>query len=131
MKKHLIHGLAAGILAAIAGVIFLNLYKSLFLVDFSLVIDSVAIISSSIIGCMLMATGYILLDKLKKPNFSGVLNLIIMVLSFLSIIPVMTMALPLEVEFPELFPGLVIPMHFFPAMIFFGIAPFFKEKASV
>ena len=127
MKKHLIHGLVAGVLAAIAGIIYLTIYKELFLVDFSMVADSVAIVMSSIIGCILMAVGYIILDKMKKPNFQGALNLVIIVLSFLSIIPVMTMKLPLEVDFPELFPGLVVPMHFFPAMIFFGIVPFFKK----
>lgn len=128
MKKHLFQGIVAGVLAAIAGIIYMNIYKELFLVDFSMVLNSVAIVMSSIIGCVLMAIGYMILDKMKKPNFQGILNLLIMILSFLSIIPVMTMKLPLDVDFPELFPGLVVPMHFFPAMIFFGIAPFFKKR---
>jgi hypothetical protein len=128
MKKHLIHGSAAGALAAVASIIFLNIYKQLYLVDFSTVIDEVAIISSSIIGCVLMAVGYIILDKIKKQNLYGAMNILIMVLSFLSIVPVMGMTLPLEVEFPELFPGMVVPMHFFPAVTFFGLTPFFKKN---
>lgn len=127
MKKHLIHGVVAGILASIAGIIFLNIYVELYFVDFSAVIDEVAIIFSSIIGCLLMGVGYIILDKVKKPNLYGVLNILIMVLSFLSIVPVMAMTLPLEVDFPEMFPGMVVPMHFFPAIAFFGLAPFFKK----
>jgi len=128
MKKHLIHGAVAGILAALASIIFLNIYKELYFVDFSAVIDEAAIIFSSIIGCVMMGVGYIILDKVKKPNLYGVLNLLIMILSFLSIVPVMAMTLPLEVDFPELFPGMVVPMHFFPAVTFFGLAPFFKKK---
>lgn len=127
MKKHLIHGAVAGILASVAGVIFLKIYVELYFVDFSAVIDEVAIVFSSIIGCVLMGVGYIILDKVKKPNLYGVLNILIMVLSFLSIVPVMAMTLPLEVDFPEMFPGMVVPMHFFPALAFFGLAPFFKK----
>lgn len=127
MKKHLFHGTVAGILASVAGIIFLKIYVDLYFVDFSSVIDEVAIIFSSIIGCVLMGVGYIILDKVKKPNLYGVLNILIMVLSFLSIVPVMAMTLPLEVDFPELFPGMVVPMHFFPAVAFFGLAPFFQK----
>ncbi len=128
MKKHLIHGSSAGVLAAIASIIFLNIYTKLYFVDFSMVINEVAIISSSIIGCLMMAAGYIILDKIKKQNLYGALNILIMVLSFLSIVPVMGMTLPLEIEFPELFPGMVVPMHFFPAVAFFGMIPFFQQK---
>ncbi|RFC54111.1 hypothetical protein [Brumimicrobium aurantiacum] len=127
MKKHLIHGGVAGILASVAGIIFFNIYSEFYFLDFTAVIDEVAIVFSSIIGSVLMGVGYIILDKVKKPNLYGVLNILIMVLSFLSIVPVMAMSLPLEVEFPEMFPGLVIPMHFFPAMAFFGLAPFFQK----
>ena len=28
----------------------------------------------------------------------------------------------------KLFPGLVVPMHFFPAVAYFTIAPFFQTK---
>lgn len=127
MKKHLIHGAVAGILASVAGIIFLKIYVELYFVDFSAVIDEVAIVFSSIIGCVLMGVGYIILDKVKKPNLYGVLNILIMVLSFLSIVPVMAMTLPLEVDFPEMLPGMVVPMHFFPALAFFGLSPFFKK----
>lgn len=127
MKLHLLHGVIAGVLSAVAGIVYLYLYQGLNLVDFSLVVNSGAIIGSSVIGCLLMSIGYVLLDKIKKSNLKGILNLLIMLLSFLSIIGPLTMSLPLEVDFPELFPGLVIPMHFFPAMIFFGMAPFFNR----
>jgi len=128
MKSYLLHGVVAGILSALTSVIFLNVYKILYFVDYSLVINTGSIIGASIIGCVFMAIGYFLLEKIKKDNLIGGLNLVFIIVSFISIFPPMTMSLPYEVEFPELFPGLVIPMHFFPIMFFLGIAPFFKRN---
>lgn len=127
MKTHFIHGIISGIAAAIAGVIFLNIYQNAFFVDFSLAIDWTAITGASIIGCLLMAIGYFILDKVKKSNLRGVLNGLYIIISFASILPAIAVTLPLEVEFPELFPGMVVPMHFFPAIMFFGLKPFFKD----
>ena len=128
MKNHLIHGLIAGVLAGIAGIIYMLIYQDIFAVDYSLVINWIAILSSSIIGTILMAGGYFALQKFDKGHFAWVLNLVYVVLSFLSIIPPMLMSLPLEVETPELFPGLVVPMHFLPALMFFAIAPLFQSQ---
>lgn len=128
MKNLLIHGIVAGVLASIASILFLNIYQTAFYVDFSAVINSGAIIGACMIGCLLMTLGYVALIKLKKENLRGWLNIIISVLSFASIIPAMGMSLPLDVEFPELFPGLVMPMHFFPALAFFTVLPLFEKN---
>lgn len=128
MKNILIRGVVSGLLAATASIIYLKIYENLFFVDFNSVINETAIVVSSLIGCMLMAIGYILLYKVKKPNLIGAMNILIMVLSYLSILPALAMTLPLDVEFPELFPGMVVPMHFFPVITFFGFEPFFKSK---
>lgn len=128
MKTNLFHGLLAGILSAIISVIYLNVYQDLNFVDFSSVINAGSIIGASIIGCLFMAIGYILLEKIGKPNGKGLLNIVIMCLTVLSMFSPLLMDLPLELDFPELFPALAIPMHLFPAMIFFGLAPFFKTK---
>jgi hypothetical protein len=37
--------------------------------------------------------------------------------------------LPLDIEAPELFPGLVVPMHFFPALGWFTLKPLFFRSA--
>jgi len=131
MKAHLLHGIIAGLLSGTAGIIYLNFYQNLYFLDYSLVINWGAILGSSMIGCILMVSGCFTLEKINKVKFKGALNLVYMLISFVSIIPAMTMSLPLEVDFPELFPGLVIPMHFFPAMIFFGLIPFFNKKQKV
>ena len=130
MKKFLYHGLLSGILASLAGVVYFYLYKEFFLVDFDSLVNVGSIVGSSILGCILMAVGYMLLHKFNKENLTGALNILIVVLSFLSIISVMSMSLPLEIEFPELFPGLVIPMHFFPALAFTSIYPFFSNSPN-
>lgn len=130
MKKLLIHGVLAGLLSGIAGIIYLNIYINAFGVDYSQIINIGAIMGSSIIGCILMTLGYGALAKFNKQNLEGWLNVIIAVLSFASIIGPIGMSLPLDIEFPELFPGLVVPMHFFPALAFFAIYPFFKQKKS-
>ena len=127
MKKFLIHGIIAGVLTAVAGIVYQMVYENALFLDFSLVINPGSIAGASIFGCVLMALGYWLLEHFKKPNLKGWLNVLISVLSFLSILGPLGMSLPLDVEFPEMFPGLAIPMHFFPAMIFFGLYPFFAK----
>lgn len=130
MKKIFIHGVVAGILASTASIIYFNLYQSTLGTSFEQIINAGSIIGSSMIGCVLMSLGYFLLFKFKKENITGVLNIAISVLSFASIMGAITISLPLEVESPELFPGLAIPMHFFPALAFFAIEPFFRQKAT-
>lgn len=131
MKKLFIQGLIAGLLAGIASSIYLNIYNESFGVDYSQIINIGAIMGSSLIGCMLMTLGYAALDKFKKQHLKGWINILIVVLSFASIIGPIGMSLPLDIEFPELFPGLVVPMHFFPALAFFAIYPFFNQEKSI
>jgi len=126
MKKLLIHGVIAGLLSGIAGIIYLNIYQEAFGVDYGQVINIGSIMGASVIGCMLMTLGYAALIKFDKQQWKGGLNILIAILSFASIISPIGMSLPLDIEYPELFPGLVVPMHFFPALAFFTIYPFFS-----
>ena len=127
MKRIFKQGITAGIVSAAASSIYFKIYQSALGTEFDKIINVSAIIGASIIATMLMAGAYALLLKLKKQKFNGVLNILIAVLSFASILSPMSMSLPLDIETPELFPGLVVPMHFFPALIFFAIAPFFNN----
>jgi hypothetical protein len=128
MKKNILHGIIAGTLAAVAGIVYQKAYEDAMFLDFSSVINPGSIAGASLFGCMLMAFGYWLLVRFNKPNLKAWLNVLITVLSFLSILGPLGVTLPLDVEFPEMFPGLAIPMHFFPAMIFFGLYPFFTNS---
>jgi hypothetical protein len=131
MKKIFLHGIVAGILSAFASTVYFNMYQSALGTSFDKIINGGSIVGSSILGCVLIATGYFLLFKFKKVTLTGILNILIVLCSFVSIIGPISMSLPLDIETPELFPGLVIPMHFFPALIFFAIAPFFEQQPKI
>ncbi len=131
MRKLLIQGIIAGILSAIACIIYQNVYQEMLFVDFGKVINSGSIIGACLISCLLMAVGYwLIVEKLGKPKLKGWVNIAIMLFSFISILGPISVSLPLDIEFPEMFIGLSIPMHFFPPMVFFGLAPFFDSKPT-
>lgn len=129
-KSILLHGMIAGVLSGISGIIYQAIYEGMYFVDFSAIVNPGSIMSACLIGCILMSFGYIVLERLQRSNIKGWLNAAYMVLSFASILPAMGISLPLDTEFPELFPALVVPMHFFPVAIFFGLDPFFQVRAE-
>lgn len=131
-KDLLWHGMLSSALASMAGVIYFETYQYLMLSEFNSVVNWGSIIGASTLGCLLMMLGYWMLTKFKLLKLMGWMNVLIAILSFASIIGAMDTALPLDIDYPELFPGLVVPMHFFPALSFFGLAPFFIpiRKAS-
>jgi len=128
MRKAFFHGIIAGVLAAVAGIIYSNIYQKTLGTEFNKIVNSKSITGVSIFACMVMALAYWLLEKLKKEKLKGILNVVIVVVSFASILSPISKSLPLDINNPELFPGLVIPMHFFPALAFFCIVPFFKAE---
>jgi len=127
-KKGLWLGLISSILASIACYIYSYLYTIAFYVDFSKVINLTSIISSCIIACLLMAVGYVVLIKWNGQRLIGWVNTVYSILSFASIVGVLSFNLPLDIESPEMFPGLAIPMHCFPVLSFLTIYPFFINR---
>jgi hypothetical protein len=130
MKKTFFHGILAGILAAVAGIIYFNIYQNTLGTEFNKIVNIGSISGVSILACMIIALGYWLLEKFHKENLKGIYNIAVALLSFASIISPISMSLPLDIKDPELFPGLVVPMHFFPALAFFCLVPFFKGKKT-
>jgi hypothetical protein len=127
-KRGLVLGLASAFLSGLACVIYAQIYSRAFYVDFSKVINISDMIGSSVIGCLLMTAGYILLIKWKGNKLIPWANVVYGISSFASIVAVLSFKLPLDMESPELFPGLAIPMHFFPVLSFLTVCPFFKNK---
>lgn len=127
-KQTLIMGVAGSLLSSLASIIYLNIYKEALVVDFSKVAGTSNIIAACSIGCLLMAVGYKLAIKWKGTKTIGWLNIAFSVFSFATIAGVMGFNLPLVTESPELFPGMIIPMHFFPVLSILTIYPFFKIK---
>jgi len=128
LKKISIHVLISALLAIVASLSYNLIYSSAFELNFGSVLTIGGIIGSTLIGCTLMGMGYYVGYKWKGEKSIPWINILISVLSFASIVGVLGIQLPLTMESPEMFPGLAIPMHFFPALSFFTISPFFKIK---
>jgi hypothetical protein len=124
-KNSLALGIVAGLLAGIAGVAYARIYHSSLGADFSKVVSTVRIIAASVVGGVLAAIGYTLLDKWLKSRGEIVFNFIFTLISFATLLAPFAVKLPMDLEAPELFPGMVIPMHFFPALGWYTLKPIF------
>jgi len=127
-KKALILGIISGLLAGLAGLIYAHLYYSINEADFSKVASSVRIVAGSVAGGVLAAIGFTALDKWLKDKGEIVFNLLFTIVSFASLLTPIAYRLPRELETPELFPGMVIPMHFFPALAWYTLKPLFIRQ---
>lgn len=125
-KQTFIMGLTATLLSSIASIIYSMIYKAALLVDFSKVAGTSNIVAACSIGCFLMAVCYTVSIHWKGTKIVRWLNISFSVLSFATIAGVLGFDLPLDTESPELFPGMMIPMHFFPVLSVLSIFPFFK-----
>ena len=128
LKKLLILGAVSGILAGIVGIIYQKVYASSLGEGFTNVAKPVNIIISCLLGCIIAAVGYFLLSKVLKSNTEPVFNLLFTIITFATILGPIAAKLPLETEMPELFPGLAIPMHFFPALAWYTLKPLFAKS---
>lgn len=125
-KQTFIIGIAGSLLSSLASIIYLNIYKEALVVDFSKIAGIPNIIAACSIGCFLMVVGYKFAISWKGTKAIGWLNIAYSVISFVTIAGVFGFNLPLDTESPELFPGMIIPMHFFPVLSILTIIPFFK-----
>src|ERR1700748_3587204 len=124
-KKSLLLGIVSGLLAGVAGVIYARVYYSINEADFSKVASAVHILAASLFGGVLAAIGYSLLTRWLKDKGEIVFNLLFTLISFATLLAPIAMRLPRNIDTPELFPGMVIPMHFFPALAWFPPKPMF------
>jgi len=127
-KKALLLGIISGLLAGVAGVIYAKIYYTANEADFSKVASTVSILAASIFGGVLAAIGYALADRLLKAKGEIVFNLLFTLLSFASLLLPIGHRFSPPIDTPELFPGMVIPMHFFPALGWYTLKPLFIKK---
>ena len=125
-KKIFLHAILASVLAAIAAIIYNRIYFYATEVDFSKVLNYVRIIGLSIIICMLASFLYYGLIRWFKDKGEIIFNFLFSIISFACVMVPISLSLPLDVKFPELFPGLAVPMVFFPALAWFTVKPLFK-----
>jgi hypothetical protein len=125
-KKHFYHGLISGIMAAIAAIIYSRIHFFATQADFSAIINPGTIISLSLIACLILSVAYYSYIRIWKNKGIIIYHLFISILSFAAVIIPISISLPLSVKNPELFPGLAVPMIFFPALAWFTFKPLFN-----
>jgi len=128
IRKLLILGIVSGILAGTASIIYAYVYNNALGSDFSQVFTPVGVMITSVVGNVLASLGYFVLCRWLKDKTDIVFNLIFAVLSFATIVGPFGAQLPLEIETPELFPGLTVPMHFFPILAWLTLKPLFIKN---
>ena len=131
MNKHFVHGVLAAVVSSAMGVTYLFIYERMSLISFSQVINIGTITGASVAGCTLMAIAYFGLEKSNIRSLKGWINLVIIALSFFSIFVPLLHNLPLDIDSPELFPCLAVPMHFFPAISFLALDSLFVNQPTL
>jgi hypothetical protein len=129
-KKLFFQGISAGILSAVACIIYNRIYFFATEIDFSKVVNVPVLIGVNLAACMLAAVVYWIFKRLLKRNADIFFNFSFTILSFASVIYPISVSLPLSIKNPELFPGLTVPMHFFPALAWFTVRPLFFKEAK-
>jgi hypothetical protein len=125
MKKVLLHGLIAGVLAGIAAIVYNQIYSQMLMVDFSVVVNPLALMASNIFGCLLASLGYFFFAKMVKTKTNVWFNIIFIILTFASFVGPLTATLPTSIESPEMFVGLTEPMHLFPIVFWLATKSLF------
>lgn len=116
-------------MAAVAAIIYNQVYIFALGTNFSKLVNNGSLLGSNLAVCLLATGGYWLLYKKWRRKSEIVFNITVCILSFASIIIPISTSLPLDITAPELFPGLAIPMHFFPAMALFTLKPIFIKES--
>jgi hypothetical protein len=126
-RKLFVQSLVAGILAAIAANIYNQIYFFATQIDYSAVLNPVSITALNIGVSLAAGLLYWLHVVLFKDKGPVVFNFVYSVGSFACVIIPIAFTLPLSQPFPELFPGLSVPMVFFPVIAWMTIDPLFRK----
>jgi hypothetical protein len=126
-KTLFIQSLVAGILAAIAANIYNQTYFFATEIDYSNIINVGSLFSLNLIISLIAGLLYWLCTTISKKNGAIIFNFVYSVGSFACVIIPIAITLPLSTPFPELFPGLTVPMVFFPVIAWMTIDPLFKK----
>jgi len=127
-KKIFFHALVASTLTMLAAIIYNRIYVFATEADFSKVINTGSIISLSVITCFSIGIIYYGMIRLFKRKAEVIFNFVLSTVSFCTVMYPISVTLPLDIIFPELFPGLAVPMVFFPAMAWYTAKPIFSAS---
>ena len=127
-KKIFFLSISAGIFSSVACIVYDRVHLFAFDVEFKKLINPGGLIAINMFACVIAGIGYHFIRKWFKRDHEKIFNLTFTILSFASILAPLAISLPLDVKNPELFPGLAIPMHFFPAISWYTLRPFFIKE---
>ena len=126
-RKFFLQALLSGTLAALAAVIYNLIYFTATEVDYSKVLS----VTKLIAGCLLvtMTAGLVCYGLIRAFKKKGelIFNFLFSIISFAAVMIPISVTLPLDVHSPELFPGLAVPLVFFPAMAWYTVNPLFTK----
>ena len=142
MKKSLFLGLSSGVLAGIASIILLMIYKEAYFTDFSVVkvilsesiaiqLNSLSILLACTMAGIIIGLVYTLFIKIFKSKGLIIFNLFLTLFTFATLILPMAAKLPLDLDEDTmlLFPGFAVTAHFFPILSWYTLKPiFFRVK---
>ena len=112
-KKIFFHSFFSGIIAAVAAIIYTRIYFFATQVDYSKLLNTARLIAFNIAICFLAGTLFWISIKLLKKKGEIVFNFIFSIITFAAVIIPISLTLPLDIEFPELFPGLAFRWYSF------------------
>ncbi len=124
-KQHFYHGLISGIMAVCAAIVYSRIHFFATEADFSGIINPGTLIGFNLFTCLLISTAYYFFVSFTKKKRIIFFHLLVSILSFAAVIVPISISLPLSVRNPELFPGLAVPLIFFPALAWFTFKPMF------
>ena len=127
-KKILFQSIVAGILASVAGIIYNRIYFFATETDFSRVLNTGSIIGLNMMVCVGAGIIYWVFISWHKNRGEIIFNLLFSIVCFTAVMIPISITLPLKIQMPELFPGLAVPMVFFPPMAWYTIRPFFIKS---
>jgi hypothetical protein len=127
-NRFFIHGLIAGALAAIAAIIYNRIYFFAAEVDFSKIVNIGSMIGYNMLVCMVATLVCFGLVKWLGKKGEIVFSFLFSIASFACVMLPISISLPLDIKNPEIFPGLAVPMVFFPAIAWYTLRPLFLAK---
>ena len=117
-------------MAALAAIIYSRIHYFATEADFSRIINVGTMVGGSLMACLLIAITYYFEIRWFMKRGNIIFHFLLSIFSFAAVILPISFSLPLDIKNPELFPGLAVPMVFFPAIAWYTVKPLFIKGDS-
>jgi len=125
--RSLILGIVAGLLSGTACLVFAKVYQETMYLDFSPLVGTMNYFGACLFGCVLASIGFWAAVKVMPKYGEAVFNLLFALLTFASILGPIGYVWPLDADQDLItyFPMYAMTLHFFPAVVWFALRPWF------